>query len=384
MRVRDPNGGWKEHPEEPRLMVRVEPGEQGTWRMLGTEGIDNDGDGRINEDGPGGYDPNRDWPADWAGPAVQYGAGPYPVSLPETRAVIEFVLDHPNIAGFQSFHNMGGMILRGPGTKDYGRYPRGDERVMQALARRGESQLPFYRSMVIYKDLYSVHGGEVNFAYELMGIFAFTNELWSRDQYLQGAKGATGDASVDRLRFDDDLELGRRYVAWKPVQHPELGAIEVGGWTRRTGRVAPSFMIQEMSHRNMAFVLYHASEMPLVRAGEVTSGDAGNGLRWVEATFTNEGMIPTRAQLAESKNIGAPDRAVIAGDGIEVLSGGVVDGTTRRVLAPDVRRPADLRLPGGISGAGTVRLRWLVRGTGSATITYRAEKGGTATLSLDL
>ena len=384
MRVRDPNGGWKEHPEESRLMVPVKPGEQGTWRMLGTEGIDNDGDGRINEDGPGGYDPNRDWPADWAGPAVQHGAGPYPVSLPETRAVIDFVLDHPNIAGFQSFHNMGGMILRGPGTKDFGDYPGGDEHVMQALARRGESQLPFYRSLVIHKDLYSVHGGEVNFAYELMGIFAFTNELWSRDQYLQGAKGATGDASVDRLRFDDDLELGRRYVAWKPVQHPELGAIEVGGWTRRTGRVAPSFMIQEMSHRNMAFVLYHASEMPLVRAGGATSGDAGNGLRWVEATFTNEGMIPTRAQRAADKNIGAPDRATIAGAGIEVVSGGVVDGATQRVLDPDVRRPGDLRLTHGISGDGTLRVRWLIRGTGRATISYKAEKGGTATLSLDI
>ncbi len=384
MRVRDPNGGWKVHPEEPRLMVRVKPGEKGTYRLLGLEGIDNDGDGRINEDGPGGYDPNRDWPSDWAGPAEQYGAGPYPVSLPETRAVVDFLVAHPNIAGFQSFHNSGGMILRGPGTKEFGGYPRGDDRVMQALAARGESQLPFYRSMVIWKDLYSVHGGEVNFAYEGLGIFAFTNELWSRAQYLQGAKGATGDASVDRLRFDDDLELGRRYVAWKPLQHPQFGAIEVGGWTRRTGRVAPSFMIQEMSHRNMAFVLYHAAEMPLVRAGTVTSGDAGNGLRFVEATFTNEGMIPTRTQRSVDKEIGAPDRATIAGGGIEVLSGGVVSGRSLRVNDPEIRRPADLRLTGGIRGDAEIRIRWLVRGSGTVTITYRAEKGGTATLSLEL
>ncbi len=384
MRIRDPNGGWREDPEEPRLLVRVKPGETGTWRLLGTEGIDNDGDGRINEDGPGGYDPNRDWPADWAGPAVQHGAGPYPVSLPETRAVVDFVVAHPNIAGFQSFHNTGGMILRGPGSKDAGKYAYADDRVMAALARRGESQLPFYRSIVIAKDLYTVHGGEVNFAYETLGIFAFSNELWSRKQYLQGAEGTTGDARRDRLQFDDDLELGRRYVDWKPLEHPQLGPIEVGGWTRRSGRVPPSFMIREMCHRNMAFVLYHASEMPLVRAGEATSGDAGGGLRVVEATFENEGMIPTRTQRAVDKKIGAPDRAEITGDGIEVLSGGIVDGTSRRVLEPDVRRPADLRLPRGIGGDGTLRLRWLVRGSGRVTITYRAEKGGTATLTLDL
>ena len=384
MRVRDPDGGWKTHPEEPRLMVRVAPGEQGEWRLLGEEGRDDDGDGRVNEDGPGGYDPNRDWPSDWAGPAEQHGAGPYPVSLPETRAVVEFVVAHPNIAGFQSFHNAGGMILRGPGTQDFGGYPGRDDRVMQALGRRGESQLPFYRSMVIWRDLYSVHGGEVNFAYEMLGIFAFTNELWSRDQYQQGARGATDDREVDRLRFDDDLELGRRYVAWKPFRHPDLGPVELGGWTRRTGRVPPSFMIQEMCHRNMAFVLFHASEMPLVRAGDAASGDAGEGRRWVEATFRNEGMIPTRAQRAVDKRIGAPDRATITGDDLEVLSGGVVDGSTRRVLEPEVRRPGDLRLPGGLDGDGTIRLRWLVRGSGRVTVTYRAEKGGTATTTLGL
>jgi len=32
---------------------------------IGSEGIDNDGDGRYNEDGVGGYDYNRDWPSYW-------------------------------------------------------------------------------------------------------------------------------------------------------------------------------------------------------------------------------------------------------------------------------------------------------------------------------
>ena len=51
---------------------------------------------------------------------------------------------------------------------------------------------------------------------------------------------------------------------------------------------------------------------------------------------------------------------------------------------PDVRRAADLRLTHGIRGDGELRLRWLVRGRGKVSITYTAEKGGTATLSLDL
>jgi len=40
-------------------------GRKGDWILLGEEGIDNDGDGRINEDDPGGYDMNRAWPSSW-------------------------------------------------------------------------------------------------------------------------------------------------------------------------------------------------------------------------------------------------------------------------------------------------------------------------------
>ena len=385
MRIEDQDGDWKPDPEDPRLMVRCEPGERGKWRRLGDEGVDGDGDGRVNEDGWGGYDPNRDWPSDWRTGSEQHGAGPYPCSLPETRAVVDFLTSHPNVAGFQSFHNNGGMILRGPGSQSFGAYPEKDDRVLRAIAARGEEQLPFYRSMVIWRDLYQVYGGEVNFAYEMLGSMSFTNELWNADQY-RGRPPADKQAARERLRFDDDVELGARYVAWHGFDHPQLGRIEIGGWRKETGRVPPPFMIEELLHRNMAFVLYHASQMPLVKAGEVTVRKLPGGLAECEAVFLDDGAIPTRTQRAADRRIGAPDRAVVTvqeGDA-QVVSGGIVDPATGRVLAPDVRRPADLRLPEGIGGNGAVRLRWLVRGSGTLLVTYRAEKGGSASLTVDL
>ncbi len=47
----------------------------------------------------------------------------YPFQLPEARAVADFLKAHPNIAGVQSYHNNGGMILRGPGAESVGEYP---------------------------------------------------------------------------------------------------------------------------------------------------------------------------------------------------------------------------------------------------------------------
>ena len=53
--------------DDPRILerVRARRRRRATGLLRGSEGIDNDGDGRINEDGPGGYDMNRNWPSDW-------------------------------------------------------------------------------------------------------------------------------------------------------------------------------------------------------------------------------------------------------------------------------------------------------------------------------
>jgi hypothetical protein len=103
MRRKNPNGRWKQDNKDPRKMVQVGAEEKGDYELLGLEGIDNDGDGLVNEDGyTFEYDPNRDWGWGWQPNYIQGGAYKYPFSLPENRAVMEFVMKHPNIAAAQS------------------------------------------------------------------------------------------------------------------------------------------------------------------------------------------------------------------------------------------------------------------------------------------
>jgi hypothetical protein len=182
------------------------------------------------------------------------------------------------------------------------------------------------------------------------------------------------------------VELGARHVDWHPFDHPELGKVELGGWRRETDRVPPPFMIEEMLHRNMAFVLFNAERMPVVRAEGATARPLGGGLFEVDAVFRNEAMIPTRSQRSADKKIGSPDRAIVTveqGD-VKVVSAGLVDRWANRVVTAELRRPADLRIEQGIDGDGAVRIRWLVHGTGKIAITYRSEKGGTAATSVEL
>lgn len=390
LRVAPGEGTHRAAPDDPRRMESV-PRERrrelgADLLPLGQEGVDDDGDGRVNEDEPGEYDLNRNWPSGWQPEWIQYGAGPFPLSHPEPAAIAAFLLAHPNVAAVQSFHNSGGMILRGPGTKSReDLYPREDREVYDAIAREGEAMLPFYRSMVIWKDLYEVHGGFVNWCAEGLGIVAFTNEMWSGEQYFAEA-GEGGlefaDGNARRLKFDDLLLFGETWVDWHPVSHPRWGTVEVGGFRKMTGRVPPPFMIQEMLHRNAAFCVFHAGQMPRLAAGPPRVDPAPGGARWVTVELRNERWIPTRTAVAAERGIGTPDIVSLAGDGLQVLAGGPgADRVDPSLFDAVEHEPARLRLERGIPGHGSVRLRWLVRGAGPFTVTLRTEKAGTLELS---
>jgi len=97
MRYRHPEGTMMIDPDDARLMKEADrrKGEVGEYKVV-QEGIDNDNDGSINEDGAGGVALNMNFPHDY-----QYfadGAGPHPVSEGESRAILDFMLEHRNIA----------------------------------------------------------------------------------------------------------------------------------------------------------------------------------------------------------------------------------------------------------------------------------------------
>lgn len=97
MRVRDPLGEWLADPGEPRLLRKADRdrGERGQFRIL-LEGVDDDGDGLIDEDPAGGVDTDRNWPHLYE--SGQPGVGAHQLSEPETRALAELVVAHPRIA----------------------------------------------------------------------------------------------------------------------------------------------------------------------------------------------------------------------------------------------------------------------------------------------
>ncbi|NQU21809.1 MAG: peptidase M14 [Candidatus Nealsonbacteria bacterium] len=375
MRVRDPAGRYKPHEKYPHMMVRVEDDERGQYRLLGTEGFDNDGDGRVNEDSDGYYDPNRDWAWKWQPGHIQRGAYRYPFSILENRMAADFVTDHPNIAAAQHYHNTGGMILHGPGTKDDS-YESSDVAVLKAIAQRGAVMLPGYRVIEIGTGLYGVYGGEGDWCYQMRGFYTFTNELFTSQNYFR--KSTTGsERSQQKEIFDKYLLFGQGSVPWHEVDHPQYGKIEVGGFKKNWGRQPPSFLLEEECHRNMAFTLYHADQLPQIQIESIEATPAVGGLTQVTAVLINPKLTPTRTAVDVRRKITTPDLVSIEGKGMEVYLGMYTADKFFRNSTEQKRRPQQMRIP-AVPSMGAVHVRWLVRGKGPFSVTVRSVKGGTA------
>lgn len=370
---RDPRGQWVRNRFDPRIFERVPEGQFGDWTYLGQEGIDNDGDGRVSEDGTDGHDMNRNWPADWQPDYVQRGAGAFPFSAPETRAIGEFCYAHPNIAAFQSYHNTGGMILRGPGSAHRAReYPREDLRVYDLLGREGENFLPYYRYLIIHADLYNVHGGEATWASEGLGVISFTNELWTTGKYFQRAVDRPTDEQM--WMFRDKLQFGMTFKDYTEVEHPQHGPVLVGGLNKWSSRITPTFMLEEESHRNFAFTVYHAGEMPRLSFDRTSVRRVGPRTWAVTVEVRNDKIIPTRTARMRTAGIGRADLLTV--EGATVLASGALNSWWDNTMNETRFEPHRVRLDAGVPGRGSIVHRFFVEADEGTEITvrYAAEK----------
>ena len=384
-------GTHRLNPSDPRIMEAVAPWEKGDWVLLGSEGLDNDGDGLVNEDAVGGYDPNRNYASDWQPEYVQGGAMDYPFQLPESRATQDFLRAHPNIAGMQSYHNSGGMILRPPGSAWYGDYPRSDIQVYDEIGEFGERILPWYDYLIIWQGLYTVHGGSIDWTNDGHGIVSFSNELWNGGQYFQsplltqqtGNPNSPISGQRSRYFFDDFVEFGDQYIEWAPFDHPQYGEVEMGGWKKLSGRINPRFMSMELFHRNMAFTLFHADMMPLMAMGGSRVESLGGGLFKVQVDIRNERLIPTVTAKGMENRVVRPDLLTVDGNVEIVAAGWVADrnrpGPTQMIDQHDLKR---ILIRSGHPGRTTKTIEYLVRGSGSMEVTYSSVKGGTVTTTV--
>ncbi len=393
MRIRDTLGRLRSDPADPRLMISVKPGEKGEWTRLGQEGIDNDGDGQVNEDAEGYVDGNRNWGFNWQPPYVQRGAGNYPFEGTGIKAIAGWMLARPNIILVFAFHNNGGMYLRGPSFKAAGELPQGDIAVYDYLGKNIEKIVPGYQYLITWKDLYSTYGDFTDFTNNLVGSYSLVGELYQpetetydgtlkRKEEERSQSGAASEGERQRLLFDDNVNQGELFKEWKAFRHPLYGDVEIGGWTKMSSRLPHPFMLQDLVHRNASSVIFAARQTPKIKMDVFEVKKLGGDLFSVRVRLVNSGAIPSVTYETIQNKLYPIDKLSVAGRNAKVVSGGVLTDAWMNMVSYKEFRPEVQMCQ--VPGFGKVEYQFLVSGKGDIEIKYESRKAGTISKTVAL
>jgi murein tripeptide amidase MpaA len=394
MRVADPDGGWKVSEKDPRLMRRRGPDEfGGSYYRIYAEGRIRNYDGLTVKVAPPaqGLDFNRNFPYIWAPEGQQRGAGPFPGSEPETRAAIAFLSAHLNVSGAISYHTYSGAILRPYSDKPDDQMAIDDLWVFKDIGKRGK-ELTGYPDVSVYHG-FRYHPREVmngafdDWAYDQLGIYAFTVELWDmvgeagikeRD-FIEWMRDHSEEDDLKLLKWNDEQLGGAGFVPWRPFEHPELGPVEIGGWIeRRTFGNPPEPLLLRTLEPNTEFVIAQALMSPRLELRQVSATPLGEGLYQLRAVVANSGFLPTygskRAQ--EIRAVRPIEVRLALPEGAELVTGeafqelGQLEGrANKRAL-----------FGGGFPTDHLRKLEWTVRAPrgGELRIEAIAQRAGTA------
>jgi len=308
MRIPDPDGPWKVSDRDPRLLVPREPTEQGGryYRLL-PEGRLEDYDGHLIQVQPirEGLDLNRNFPAEWRNEAEQKGAGPYPASEPEVRAVVHFITDHPNLCGGVAFHTYSGVLLRPLSYRDDNELAPEDLWVYTKLGDKGTALTGYPAASTYHEFRYHpkeiITGALDDWLYEQQGLFAWTVEIWSPQReagidnyrFIDWYREHSEEDDLKLLEWNDDVLEGEGFIDWYAYDHPQLGRVELGGWNPLFSfwNPPPRLLEQEVQ-RFPQWLVWHALLSPEL-ALDLSSQALGNDSYLVRAVVSNRGWLPT-------------------------------------------------------------------------------------------
>lgn len=402
MRVKDAAGPWKVSEHDKRIMARRGPDDLvGDFYFVLPEGGITNWQGGAVQIAPAlyGIDANRNFPADWAPHWVQEGAGAYPLSEPETKALADFLIAHPNIHGSQHFHTFSGCILRPPTGRPTSDMPELDRTILTTIGKLGE-EVTGYPCIGIYDEFAydpkkPFRGGLIDWAFEQLGLIPFSTELWSLagkagievTDFIEFFRSRSDEVDAAMLRVLDDELGGEGYRDWTPFDHPQLGEVEIGGWNRTyTWTNPPGPFLEAVTAPNAQFVLKAAQTAPRLELRNITAEAIAESLYKVSLEVHNVGFLPTYiTETARKAGVTKPVVATISlGDDGRLISGqaehelGHLEGRANLLGA--------LLWNDTYPMLNRARAEWVVRQSAGTTLTVTAStaKAGTVRASVKL
>jgi len=450
MRIADPEGMWYPSADDDRLMLRLRARDEGRWNYVptvyseteffrsagqqvlgattvgpearwkptgedappidylappenrysiyteGSEPLNRLDDFNLTVDGfernvgldPPPSDFNRDWSAEWR--PDEPGGGPFPFSLPETRAAAKFIAAHQNIFFQYNMHadQTSRNYTARPGLhhpydwmdpEDNEFYNRIGA-VWSALSGGNIIENNYYSQEIAagaYTDIQ--HGCAVDWAYIGRGIHGLMPEGMAVGHDYDGDRYVT---MLEILRWNDEEKGGSFWMPWEAHNDSTFGDIEIGGL-----RGMPPALDERMrteADLHYKFLLFIADLAPALEIADLRAEPVGDDEYRVVATLRNTGYLATyvtRKALEIRRDY--PILAELQLDGAEVV------GSRALLNAGHILgRHSYIWRWGAGADESTKRVEWRIRRTGdgpiSLTVDARAPQAGQASHTITL
>lgn len=385
MRIEDPQGEYILDPNDNRLLMKADhlKGEVGAWRYL-TEGIDNDHDEKWNEDGKGGVNFNRNFPYDYKYFAPD--AGVHQISETETRALADFVIEHPNVGlvvTFGSADNLSKVPKGAPSPERRKPMTAVDEQDVGYYKAMGES---FRKALGIDKELEGAAepGSFSDWMYFHRGRLSLAAKAWSVPLAVELSKAADKKQKVQEQPKDEQKEEGESnseenqkgkdksaktdqdkrnekerqelkwfdehapeaFIKWHAIEHPDFPGqrAEVGGYRPFALTNPPAEMIDQVAAKNADFLTTAAQRLPRIGVRKIETKHLGRSVYEVKIQIENAGFLPTMLEQGQTTREINPTRLTLELSDEQILSG------TRITNLPTIR-----------GSGGMAEVRYIVR-----------------------
>lgn len=401
IRVEDAKGKLIRHPMDGRILIEADTAkdEQGEW-LLFREGFDNDKDEKVNEDGTGEVNLNKNFPFEY--PMFEEDAGVYQLCEKETRALAEFVVDHPNIGLIVTFSG-NGTLLKTPesgdvseGGKPQRKIRKEDEKYLAFFGEQYRKQAGITKEI----ELPGIKGSFADWMYFHRGRLSLSTPVWnpeialaiksSTEEIKEGAasetavnkdvvKSATGIPDVTReieqkseeqtteKKNEDkrgqteqdylkwlDKNAPEFYLPWTAINHPDYPGqkAEIGGLLPFAQSLPPARMFEDVMKKHASYLTWLAGKLPRVEIDDIEIKNLGNEIFDITAKIKNTGYLPTVLAHGERTGEVFPTRVEI-----NVTQDNILAGIAKSRIGP---------LEGN---GGRAEVRWVLRAKNGEKIT---------------
>jgi len=383
MRIESPVGDYMINPEDPRSVVKADlaKGEKGKYLLI-SEGIDNDKDGKFNEDGEGGVWFNKNF--SFNHPSFTRGSGEFAVSENETRALADNLFQLYNIYAVVSFsanNNLSSPYLFNSAntiTRIITGWLEPDVKVNSMVSE-------LYNKTVNMKEApktNSTGGDLLSWAYFHYGRFSFSTPGWvipkagadtakkeKADSLKKEKTIAVEDGTANYLRWAAQQGITVGFTEWKKIEHPDFPGqnVEVGGIDPFVLVNPPFKMVAEITRKHVDFLIKLAAMQPEIDILNVKAEKIGGAISRITASVVNRGALPSHSKLGERtywvKGINirlniSNNQSIVSGKKSQLLS--------------------------SMDGYSVKELSWLVRGQGKITVEADCPTAGSKRIEISL